>query len=233
MSIIFTRYLYDKEQVEFSLLVSVLNHDREQSKFWAYELYHSGFKLEVIAYLLKLYFHLYQEHYPKLENYFSVHFENWSQSDNSYDEFAGILVENLVIRTPNERKLNSKILIKIKPEDIDKYKTKPVLELKSWKIPRRECKYKLITKPESEPLTIRSYENWLYYASFSPIWKNRIERHGGKILSEIDSVLFETSDDEEQFYNWHNFEPDEQTELVQANWIGKKYDSNYSVSGGG
>ena len=102
-------------------------------------------------------------------------------------------------------------------EDVSRYKTKPVIELKSWKIPKRECRYKLRTKPGAEPITIASYENWLYEASFSPIWQKRIEKYGGRICHESKTVTFE---DEEQFYNWHNFEPDEQPLSVQENWFG-------------
>ena len=60
MPTILTRYLYDKEQAEFSLLVSMLCCDRDQAKFWAYELYYSGFKYETVSYLLKLFYQLYQ-----------------------------------------------------------------------------------------------------------------------------------------------------------------------------
>ena len=224
MPTILTRYLYDKEQAEFSLLVSMLCCDRDQAKFWAYELYYSGFKYETVSYLLKLFYQLYQRQYPKLEDFFDIHFQNWSASDQTYDELIGILVENLAIRSPDTSKRNSKFYIKLNAANVARYKTKPVLESQGWKIARRECRYRLIVKPESQLLTSVTYESWLYYASFSPIWRNRIERYGGMIIDEEKKIVFECEDSEEQFYCWHNFEPDEQPSWVQSNWIGKKYE---------
>jgi hypothetical protein len=229
MTLILTRYLYEKQQVEFSLLVSILlKRDRDESKFWAYELYHSGFKLEVIAYILKLYYHLYHKHYPELEKYFDKRFQVWTSEQND-ETYVGILVENLVIRKPHESRPNPNIYIKLKAEDVHKYKTKPVLESKGWKIPKRECKYKLTTKPDSESLTIRSYDNWLYHASFSPIWKNRIDRYCGKIEHETQTIVFENEDAAEHFDKWHNYEPDEQPKWVQDNWIGEKHNPSISL----
>ena len=61
------------------------------------------------------------------------------------------------------------------------------------------------------------YADWLYYASFSPLWKNRIEEYDGIIdhknhkvdfddleIYENDNTCFE------EFYNHYNLEPDEQ-----------------------
>jgi len=223
MPTILTRYLYDKEQAEFSLLVAMLTCDVDQAKFWAYEVYYSGFKYETVTYLLKLFYQLYYKQYPKLENFFDIHFQNWSASDQTYDEFVGMLIENMAIRSPDTSKRNSKFYIKLSAANVARYKTKPVLELQGWRIPRRECRYRLIVKPESQLLTFATYENWLYYASFSPIWRNRIERYGGTVIEKDKKVVFESEESEEQFHCWHNFEPDEQPSWVQSNWIGEQY----------
>ena len=198
---VLTRYLYNKEQVEFSLLASIRERKREEAMFWAYELYHSGFKVEVSTLAAE------QVSCPKLRAYFE------KLPDLESDALiVGTIIENLLNRNP-------KLRIKLKIEDVSKYKTKPVIELKSWKIPKRECKYKLRTKPGSLPITIASYGNWLYEASFSPIWQTRIKKYGGSICHESKTITFE-DDNEEQFYNWHNFEPDEQPLSVQENWFG-------------
>ena len=44
--LIFTRYLYVKDEVRISLLVSILKKS-DDALFWAYELYYSGFKNEL------------------------------------------------------------------------------------------------------------------------------------------------------------------------------------------
>ena len=197
-----TRYLYNKENVEFSLLCAIRERKREEALFWAYELYYSGFKDEVSALAAD------EVTCPKLRAYFENHPDLESEV-----LVVGTIIENILNRNP-------KLRIKIKMADVAKYKTKPVIELKSWKIPKRECKYKLRTKPGSQPITIASYENWIYEASFSPIWQKRIEKYGGKICHESKTVTFGDDDKEEQFYNWHNFEPDEQPLSVQENWLG-------------
>ena len=57
-------------------------------------------------------------------------------------------------------------------------------------------------------------EQWLYYASFSPLWKERIVKHNGFIDETNKKIIFaekENSDDnEEAFYNEFGYEPDEQ-----------------------
>ena len=195
----FTRYLYNKELVEFSMISAIREGKREEALFWAYELYHSGFKTEVSTIAAE------EVTCPKLRDYFYKH------PDLENDALiVGTIIENILNKNP-------KIHIKIKIEDVNRYKTKPVIELKSWKIPKRECKYKLRTKPGSLPIT--SYENWLYEASLSPIWQKRIEKHGGTICHESKTVTFEDDEREVQFYNWHNFEPDEQPLSVQENWF--------------
>lgn len=69
-------------------------------------------------------------------------------------------------------------------------------------------------KREKIDIKIAYREQWLYYASFSPLWKERIVKHNG-FISEINKkVMFlekENSDDNEQaFYNEFGYEPDEQ-----------------------
>lgn len=61
------------------------------------------------------------------------------------------------------------------------------------------------------------YVDWLYHASFSPLWKSRIEMYEGTIDHKNHKVDFddlETYKDDntrfEEFYNHYNLEPDEQ-----------------------
>lgn len=62
--------------------------------------------------------------------------------------------------------------------------------------------------------------NWEYYASFSPVWKKRIEKYGGVLNEERKRVVFEDgSDEEEMFYQQYNYEPDEQKMEVQRKSI--------------
>ena len=58
-------------------------------------------------------------------------------------------------------------------------------------------------------------DDWLYAASFSPMWQARIRAHNGTIIEEEKDVTFEDEDDSEQFYDKYGLEPDEQRLEVQ------------------
>ena len=60
--------------------------------------------------------------------------------------------------------------------------------------------------------------NWEYYASFSPLWYERIQKYGGTIDYIKKSVSFkeEPNDDlMQKFYSLYGLEPDEQTQETQ------------------
>ena len=68
---VFTRYLYLKDDVEISLLSSLLHKQRGgrgggKAMFWGYELYHSGFIDDVLVVLWRAYY----ECYAMLKPYF-------------------------------------------------------------------------------------------------------------------------------------------------------------------
>ena len=58
-------------------------------------------------------------------------------------------------------------------------------------------------------------DDWLYAASFSPMWQARIRAHNGTINKEAKEVTFEEDDDLEQFYDKYGLEPDEQHLEIQ------------------
>ena len=68
---VFTRYLYLKDDVEISLLSSLLHKQREGGKamFWGYELYHSGFIDDVLVVLWRAYYECYAMLNPTFESY--------------------------------------------------------------------------------------------------------------------------------------------------------------------
>jgi hypothetical protein len=55
--------------------------------------------------------------------------------------------------------------------------------------------------------------NWEYFASYSPLWSQRITDHGGRIDHSIQKVIFDEDPDDElmqEFYGLYGLEPDEQ-----------------------
>lgn len=96
---ILTRYLYNKEHVEFSFFLSLLNRDRAQAKFWIYELYYSGFKYDCFTLVWKLYYQLYAGFFVNLEELLKRQTLEWLE-DNSRDWTIGTIVENMAYREP-------------------------------------------------------------------------------------------------------------------------------------
>jgi hypothetical protein len=295
--------------VEFSLFVSLLNKNKEETLFWGLELFHSGFKDELIIIIWRYYYELYAPFYINLEKYILKYTKIWMEnrlddtsiatilnnlcereacvdfyimykngvacpkclSDtfenidllNNIDEIYNVANNtitklnlfktrgktalnnvNLVFETvslltiklyknaiksrlitgllllDNDNKYDPKFYITLNDCDISKYKTKSIINLKGWKIPPRECKYTLHLKPTTQEKTVSDYDNWLYCASNTPIWKKRITRHKGTIDAVNKTVYFENVENEEEFFNMYNYEPDEQTRLTQNKWFG-------------
>lgn len=67
--IVLTRYLYIKDEAKYALLVSILEKKQTQSLFFAYELYHSGFKDELLEWLWEIYYDFFAIINPTLESY--------------------------------------------------------------------------------------------------------------------------------------------------------------------
>lgn len=316
---ILTRYIYDKENLKYSILLALLNKDREQVKFWIYELYYSGFKIEAFHLLWELYYKMYYISYPNMEKFMQKQTVLWVSSNKLDDCIIGSIAESLAIREPCidnyfiiENKKQSNIIpnniiqeiVKIKscfskedcfihlenlddfhknntktrkkidftknvflelemldaeivktacisitldtcvkkpainkmrkniyiiqrPHDIKQYKTKPAIKHRGYKIPPRECKYQLQINPNGQKFDYPDYDNWLYYASFSPLWKTRIERHNGIILKEEQKIHFENEEHEVAFYNYFHLEPDEQSLEIEERWFGYKPFENW------
>jgi hypothetical protein len=68
MSFKFTRYLYELEEVKIALMLSLLNKS-EEVLFWAYELYYSGYKQELVDIIWKMYYEFYSSLNPAFEVY--------------------------------------------------------------------------------------------------------------------------------------------------------------------
>ena len=83
------------------------------------------------------------------------------------------------------------------------------------------CIFSQIRKQITREELLDRYRNhWLYYASFSLLWKERIEKYKGIISLEKRSVTFaeETDADDDllqEFYSLYGLEPDEQSVIVQ------------------
>ncbi len=213
---IVTRYLYEKEHVKYSLIETIRLGVREEAKFWAMELYFSGFQTETIE-LVGAQIGLLDAKYSQIIGFLHVQMTELRACQSQY-WILGTIIENICVRQ-TKIDMPKHIVIGMRESDMKQYKTKLVIKGKSWKIPQRVCVFPLRQNPDLEPVSMDIYDNWLYWASFSPIWKARIDKHRGTVRHETREVVFD-DDDFDNFHNWHNYEPDEQPMNIKQNWCG-------------
>lgn len=245
---LFTRYLYIKRQVMHSLFLALLEHNSDESLFWGYELYYSGFQLEVMEFIDSIYTTIYKPCCsPSFTDFFQSKYTIWKQ-DNTQDSILGILIRNLAIR---QYDINYFIeeLFKVtcikKPEirnkqfritsiNIDKYKTHDHVIGKGRFVLSQYCRYKIrnevddIFNANLVDIAKKFHYHWDYYAYECPIWQKRILHHSGVKNDVTQRIDFE-DDDAEEFYDLYGYEPDEQLKIVQEQCIGDQMVKQISI----
>jgi hypothetical protein len=125
------------------------------------------------------------------------------------------------------KKMGKNLYIHIDEEDVIMYETIESdlnTNLPAYKIlpiaalyPIDNYNYLSLFKLKRDEIDIKKayYDNWLYHASFSPFWSERIMKYNGKIDMQNKKIIFENDDDLDVFYDEYNYEPDEQKKDVQ------------------
>ena len=334
----FTRYLYEKDEVKFALVLCILNKKEDEAIFWAYELYYSEFQSELVAVFWSLYYDFYYTLNPSFEKYLQTRLKKNLVLDADSVNYISMIVNNFMIRphsmdifmlkqiveicdfdktdiqdyiTSSENNLEvmrremlfairtkdfmilaSLILIDIKDEHIDtmftvatdyfvtemglKKKVQDYDKQSSNKrililcrivhyftaiankklgknlyihvepeevvlyetihagaglVPRKILRLAKIyaidsdnylslfdLKRENQDIKTAYYYDWLYYASFSPLWRTRILKHNGVIDQKNHKVEFD-DDDIDEFYDNYGYEPDEQSTEIENKTI--------------
>lgn len=99
--ITFTRYLYLKDEVELSLMISLLNK-KDSAIYWAFELYYSGFEEELFQHLWKIYYDFYYSLNPSFQEYFVKKYKEWGKvCTKERDRIVALIVGDLLIRPHN------------------------------------------------------------------------------------------------------------------------------------
>ena len=93
--LIFTRYLYIKDEVRLALLVSILCKS-DDAIFWAYELYYSGFKHEFFTLIWKIYYDFFATLNPTFETYLLKKHKEWIQTNGENDPTQDILISSII-----------------------------------------------------------------------------------------------------------------------------------------
>ena len=333
----FTRYLYEKDEVKLALVLCILNK-KEEAIFWAYELYYSEFKSELVAVFWSLYYDFYYTLNPSFEKYLQTRLKKNLDLDTDSVNYISMIINNFMIRphsmdifmlkqiveicdfdktdiqdyitsqgnnlevmrremisalrTKDFMMLSSLILIDIKDEHIDEafdvatnyFVTEMGLKKKvqdynknstnkrvlilcrivhyftaiankklgknlyvhiepeevvlyetihagAGLVPRKILplakiyaidSYNYLSlfdlKRETQNIKTAYYYDWLYYASYSPLWKSRILKHNGVIDQKNHKVEFD-DDDIDEFYDNYGYEPDEQSKEVENKTI--------------
>ena len=107
-NLVFTRYLYLKDEVKISLLISILNKHTD-AIFWGYELFYSGFQLELFELLWTIYYDFFATLNPSFEVYLLKKqkevFMNTNTNTNTNNQesmtFISAIIQGLCIREYN------------------------------------------------------------------------------------------------------------------------------------
>ena len=100
--IIFTRYLYIKQEVEISLILSILEKKEDNSLFWAYELYHSGFIEDLFKLFLEIYYNFYATLNIKFGTYiYKKYKEHIELNKPMEDRLISMIIHNFLTRPYN------------------------------------------------------------------------------------------------------------------------------------
>lgn len=206
----FTRYLYEFDHVKYSLLESVREKKREEALFWAYELYHSGFREEIWQCIREEL----AKYSQKLERRLNTFYAEWQETGDAC--LIGTVVGTLTIRDPEskereeeDKQCTKKFIILYKE---DRHQTVSVNSARNYL--KQVSKYPIRTRLSVNEQSAYLGINWLYYCAKTPIWRSRILEGGGKILildGEERLIAFENDDLLEEFYERWGFEPDEQS----------------------
>jgi hypothetical protein len=221
-----------------SLFQCIHEKKKEESLFWAYELYYSGFEEYVASFLATIYRQSFWSLQPNLKK----HIDMWQDDCILHPEFIGNMVINMCspVRTyditnyifnksPTEIIANNKetrLIIRIHKNDLLPYHTIDHDKETHWKILPKVCLYEVrkdtieymnCSHKHLDPIELQhiQIDKWLYYASYSPIWQKRIADFRGIIDHENKEVEFEEDDDLQEFHRLYGYEPDEQCQTTR------------------
>jgi hypothetical protein len=138
----------------------------------------------------------------------------------------------------NNNTESTQYVVTLTPEYIEKYKTVVIdnsSNIKPYQVLDTVVKYpihkecnRLFDTLTHDNLSEAYRTKWLYYASFSPIWCERITSYNGQIDYKNMVVMF-GCDDEEEFRRVWDYEPDEVSTQVFTRCVGTGKESMLSI----
>lgn len=218
---ILTRYLFWKADV-VDALEAAMRLKSNDAFFWAYELYYSGFEKETFDLLVRIYHTYFAPLNPTMITFLNKKAREGLKTTQDPKTVA-VVVKNLLTRpTTADSKKGRNIYVLVEDQDWIPYQTvqlskpyKTLAQIAALSPPLKK-------NPERPADTKEYLDHWLYYASFSPCWKERIDRFRGTVDRDKKRVVFpddQDQDQEELFYALYNYEPDEQTQATREKMI--------------
>ena len=118
-NLVFTRYLYIKDEVKSALLISILNKS-DDAIFWAYELYYSGNKNELFAFIWQIYY----DFFATLNPSFAAYLAKKLSQGFVEDRLISSIIQNLIIRPFNTdvfllRIISEQFILDVDAEEAD------------------------------------------------------------------------------------------------------------------
>jgi hypothetical protein len=228
---IFTRYLYEKREAMHALLVALLKKQMRTALFWTYELYFSGFELELWDWIACIYEEFYKTWNPRYERHLVAKYDEWSDTLNP--DLIGSVVMTLSHRSSSLVLYFERMGIEIAestttpiPEKyvfhfnfLQDYATvcpAKLAEVSKFAIPKQATRFFMDhanLDSLSDDAIREAYfgPDWLYYCRQTPLWRTRIQEYGGTIDTQNKRIAFPSDDSLEQFYDKYGFEIDEQS----------------------
>lgn len=236
-----TRYLYIKDDVFSSLIVSIFEKNYDKSLFWASELYYSELEKETVEFIYSIYRNFFYSNNPKLDKIMKTGVERFDKGIHIVDT----MILNLIAKPrpytlqhfiahesdpaafEGSAEKETKLWIFADQEKSQKYSTENMEKDKPpyYKVLRTVCKYETDKKwhrvfgcgykdMNQSEIFQQHIDHWLYYASFIPLWEKRIVHFNGTVDYDKKEVNFENDDDFENFYELYSYDVDEQPHEV-------------------
>jgi hypothetical protein len=142
-------------------------------------------------------------------------------------------IKRNILRTPVSTKRRLRFMMT--ERDIEKYKTLCGEPNENWLVLKyayqftADKEYNELFKTTNKDFKKEYLEQWLYYASFSPIWMKRLTKYCAVIDHETKTILFPEEEKEELFYSLYNYEPDEQPTEICEKSIGNGNEIQLSI----
>jgi hypothetical protein len=238
---VFTRYLYNYSSCIKNLEITIREHLQDETLFWAFELYYSGFRDDATKVCKTSIEHLEIKKRKSAMKKLIKDYET-TPNETTFAKMVGNIAmpeTSRFIIDYNEQIINKHTPLKndircadisstkLPVTDFNLYRYKTILPnnttIKHWNVLQHACKYTSRVTEGLEIYNIVFGSDWLYYASATPIWSDRIKKYNGIVDHNKKTVIFPEDPTDhmmQAFYSRYGYELDEQPMQVKHKILG-------------